>query len=238
MKQLTPILMEHANEDTIFVDCFCGGANVISEIPLKNKVGIEVNRPIVELWKHLQSEGMEGIPYDLSESDYNEIKFDYLNGCTSFPGWLIGYAGACCSYGGAWFNGYARYNPKKGESHIHEAYNGLKAHIERFKFLETTEFVNTDYLIYQYPSPDKCIIYCDPPYAGRKRYASDFDNYMFWDWVRQMSKEGYIIYVSEYEAPYDFKCVWSQEKKDGMGTTLEGKKQKYVTEKLFIYDKK
>lgn len=235
MKQLTPILMEHANEDTIFVDCFCGGANVISDIPLKNKFGIEINKSIVELWKHLQKEGMNGIPYDLTEKEYNEIKFDYLNGATSFPDWLYGYVGACCSYGGGWFNGYARYNPKKNENHIHEAYNGLEQHLERFKYLDTTEFLNISYKDFIYPR--NSIIYCDPPYANRKKYESDFDTREFWNWVREMSENDFIVYVSEYEAPYDFKCVWSQKKKDGMGTTLEGKKQKYVTEKLFIYDK-
>ena len=31
MKELLPILMEGTNEDTLFIDAFMGGANVISE---------------------------------------------------------------------------------------------------------------------------------------------------------------------------------------------------------------
>lgn len=237
MKQLTPILMEHVDEDTIFIDAFCGGANVISAIPHPKKVGIEINRPIAMLWQHLQKHGMEGIPYDLTEEDYNSVRYDYINQGNSYPDWLVGYVGACCSYGSAWFNGYARFNANRNENHIHEAYRGLEKQLKNFKFLETTEFVNTDYLIYRYPSPDKCVIYCDPPYAGRKRYASDFDNNLFWSWARSMSKEGYHIYVSEYEAPSDFKCIWSQVKSDGMGTTKNGNKQKKEVERLFVYDK-
>jgi hypothetical protein len=42
--------------------------------------------------------------------------------------------------------------------------------------------------------------------------------------------------VSEYSAPDDFKCIWSAEKKDGMGTTKFGCKQKTKIEKLFVYD--
>jgi hypothetical protein len=41
--------------------------------------------------------------------------------------------------------------------------------------------------------------------------------------------------VSEYNAPEDFKCIWSAEKKDGMGTTHFGVKQNVKTERLFVY---
>ena len=44
--------------------------------------------------------------------------------------------------------------------------------------------------------------------------------------------------TSEYEAPDDFKCIWSMNRKDGMGTTKCGCKQNIKEEKLFIYDKK
>lgn len=234
MKQLTPILMEHLTPQAEFVDAFCGGGNVITAIPHPNKVGIEVNKYIVALWEHLQKEGMVGIPLDLAEQDYNMIKSDYLCGGYSYPDWLIGYVGACCSYGGAWFNGYARFNIKKNENHIREAYNGLETQLNKAQFLDKIKFVNCSYKDYIY-QPNS-VIYCDPPYAGRKKYESDFDNVAFWEWARKMSKEGHYVYVSEYEAPYDFKCIWSQDKTDGMGTTLEGNKQKRVTEKLFVYN--
>ena len=50
-----------------------------------------------------------------------------------------------------------------------------------------------------------------------------------------MSKAGFKVIVSEYEAPEDFKCIWSLERKDGMGTTNFGDKQKTKVEKLFVY---
>lgn len=236
VKQLVPILMEHVNSDTLFVDAFCGGANVISEIPHNKKVGVELNKYVTELWRHLQKHGMDGIPYDLSKEEYNLIKSDYINGGYSYPDWLIGYVGPCCSYGSAWFNSYANFNAKKNENHIHEAYNGLKKHIERFRFLEDTQFVNMSYKDFEYP--ENCVIYCDPPYADKKRYESDFNNAEFWEWARMMSKRpNTYLYVSEYEAPYDFKCIWSKYKSDGLGTTAEGKSQKLVCEKLFVYNK-
>ena len=63
----------------------------------------------------------------------------------------------------------------------------------------------------------------------------DFPHEKFWEWVRKMSKEGHKVFVSEYTAPDDFKCIWQKTKKDGMGTTVKGNKQNVKTEKLFVY---
>ena len=82
------------------------------------------------------------------------------------------------------------------------------------------------------------VIYCDPPYAGTTGYDADFNNDLFWEWCRTLSKRGCIVLVSEYMAPDDFKCIWKGRKPDGMGTTKKGKKQKVKIEKLFICNAK
>ena len=43
------------------------------------------------------------------------------------------------------------------------------------------------------------------------------------------------VYVSEYDAPYDFKCIWSAKKKDSLAD-YTGKKQDLKIEKLFVYE--
>ena len=68
-------------------------------------------------------------------------------------------------------------------------------------------------------------------------FAGDFDNNKFWNWVRQFSRLGYKIFVSEYSAPEDFKCIWAKEKKDGMALSNFGAKQNLKIEKLFCYAK-
>lgn len=45
------------------------------------------------------------------------------------------------------------------------------------------------------------------------------------------------LYISEYDAPDDFECIWQMEKKDGLGTQ-KGKKQNIKVEKLFVYNGK
>lgn len=238
MKYLKPILMEHLNEKTLFVDAFGGGMNVVCEIDHNKKWAIELNRYVAALWKHLQKYGAEGgileAYSNLTEEEYNSIKRHYLNDDKVYPDWLIGFVGTCCSYGGAWFGGYAHFNPNKNEDHIKEAFNGLKKQVNSFKNLEETLFINCSYDELSFPP--NSVIYCDPPYALTKKYESDFDHIKFWDWVREMSKNGHYVYVSEYTAPDDFKCIWQMKKKDGMGTTKKGRKQNTKIEKLFVYN--
>ena len=178
---------------------------------------------------------MKNIPTEVSEEMYIDVKSDYINQTNKYKDFIIGYVGTCCSFGGSWFNGYARYNPNKKEDHIKEAYNGLKKQVENFIGLKKTVFLHSSYDQVLLHKND--IVYCDPPYAATKKYLSDFDNEAFWEWARQASKKVKKLYISEYDAPDDFECIWQMEKKDGLGTQ-KGKKQNIKVEKLFVYNGK
>ena len=234
MKELSPIIMGHINSkgsEPLFIDAFCGGANVISHIPYPHKIGVELNEYVCALWNHIKDHDVEDIPKAVSKDEYYSIKDDYVNNTGKYPMWLIGYVGTCCSYGGAWWGGYANFNPKKNEDHIGEAYRGLLKQVREFKYLETTQFINLSYD--KIPLDDNnVIIYCDPPYEGTKGYQHKFDSDKFWQWAREASGNGITVLVSEYKAPNDFKCIWSSVKSDGMAQT-GGKMQERKVEKLF-----
>lgn len=232
MKYLLPILTKDADEETVFVDLFAGGCNVVSEIPIQTKIAVELNKYVIALWQELQKNGMKNIPLGVSEEMYNNVKQSYNQKDGRFKDYIIGYVGTCCSFGGSWFNGYARFNPNKNEDHIAEAYRGLKEQVEKFKFLDKTMFINESYE--SVPLFKNEIVYCDPPYASTKRYESDFDNDAFWEWARTASSKVKRLYISEYEAPDDFECIWQKEKKDSLGRK-KGKKQNTKIEKLFVY---
>ena len=84
--------------------------------------------------------------------------------------------------------------------------------------------------------PDNSFIYCDPPYESTKGYNKNgFDNLAFWEWCRTMVKKGHKVMISEYNAPFDFVCVWQKTRKDGMGTVATGGTQKTKVEKVFIH---
>lgn len=236
-KYLIPIITEHLSKDVPFIDAFMGGANILSEVKHDYKIGIELNKYVIALWKELSTNGMFNIPINVSKELYDDVKTDYINNTQKYADYIIGYVGTCCSYGGAWFNGYAKFNPNKNEDHIKEAYNGLRKQLYAFKNLKETHFINCSYTdIENFLLPKGTVIYCDPPYANTKKYMSDFDNQAFWKWCRKMSKKGYYVYISEYEAPDDFRCIWHMVKKDGMATTKKGEKQNIKIEKLFVYN--
>lgn len=227
--------MEHlTDENTFFVDAFAGGCNVICEIDHPKKWAIDYDKYVIALWKHIQEHGVEDLPKSLTEEEYNNIHQSEINNDGNYPDWLIGYVSTACSYGGGVWKGYAKFNPKKNEDHIREAFNGIKKQVENFKFLDKTMFTNTSYDCIEY-LPKNSVIYCDPPYALTCGYRSDFNHDKFWEWVRIMSKKGHYVYVSEYTAPDDFKCIWEMKKKDGMGTTKKGEKQDIRVERLFVY---
>lgn len=55
--------------------------------------------------------------------------------------------------------------------------------------------------------PDNSIIYCDPPYRGKKKYNIDsiFNHDRFYDWCVKMSQKGHKVFVSENSMPAPFK---------------------------------
>ena len=61
-------------------------------------------------------------------------------------------------------------------------------------------------------------------------FTDSFDYDTFWDWCRKMSNDNYV-FVSEYNAPDDFECIWSK----GVTTSLKVHEHENRTEKLFRY---
>ena len=237
---MMPVLLSGTNPDTVFVDAFCGGCNVVSAIPLKNKFAIDTNKYMIAFWKEAVDEYMNGDGFtcmlpSYTEETYRDVMRSYRDNDGRYKDSFIGYVGSAGSWGGGWFKGYPHYNPNKDEDHLKEAFNGVIKQMSNWKSLSSTVFINASYDEFDYPAG--CVIYCDPPYRGTVGYEKEkrFDHAAFWDWVRKMSRKGHKVYVSEYAAPDDFRCVWSAEKPDGLGTCRTGYKQNRKVERLFVY---
>ena len=228
-KEIIPIITKNLTNDKWYVEPFMGGCNTFSLVDTPKKIGNDFNMYVVEMWNAFKR-GEKPIS-QVTFEEYNDMKKSYLEKDGRYPDWLIGYVGNACSYGGGWWNGYAHKNLKRNEDHIREAYNGTMRQIHSFKHLAESTFTYGSYD--EMEIPDGSIIYCDPPYASTKKYESDFDNDAFWEWCRKMKNKGNEIYISEYSAPSDFKCIWSKARKDGMGTYGFGDKQATKVEKLF-----
>lgn len=227
-KEIIPIITEKLNGNNCFIDAFMGGANIISAVNYQSKIGIEYSKYTYAIWDKIRNEGISWIPQAFDEEEYYDVKNDYKNGTCYYDDAMIGYVGNCLSYGSKWWGGFAKFNPKKNENHVKEAYNGIKKQYNEFKYLKDTIFMNLSYDAFDYPP--NSVIYCDPPYESTIGYESSFDHEYFWCWCRKMAKLGHHVYISEYSAPSDFKCVWRKNIKEQVGKGVNNK-----VEKLFVY---
>ena len=85
--------------------------------------------------------------------------------------------------------------------------------------------------------PQNSIIYCDIPYKNTKQYSfsKDFDYEKFWEWAREKSQNGHQVFISEYNYPDDFECIWQQEVKSSLSANGIAGGNKVSVEKLFVY---
>ena len=186
------------------VSLFCGGLSVETKLaPSFNKVICNDKQEyLIELYKAIQG-GWEP-PKELTEEDYKYIRENKDENKA-----LTAFAGFGCSFGGKWFGGYGRHGTK--DNHAKERSMCLESRsalLRDLKILENAEFVCKDYR--EVDLPDGSVVYCDPPYRGKMAaygIKEQFDIDAFWQWVRDNSDK-HKIFISELEAPDDFKCIW------------------------------
>jgi DNA adenine methylase len=221
-KYILPIMLEYREEGMVWVEPFVGGANMIDKVEGK-RLGSDLNEYVISLLNQMSKPNFKAPKID--EEKYNDIK-EYES---QYPRWITGYAGTQLSFGATWFGSYRRDNTGK-RNYCLEAQRNVN---NQSKNLQGVEFVNYSYD--ELPiNTDNALIYCDPPYntkATKGKYKDEFDHIMFWKWCREMSDRGHTVFVSEYNAPNDFVCVWEKEISQRMNNNVKTKK---TVEKLFI----
>ena len=81
------------------------------------------------------------------------------------------------------------------------------------------------------PDPSETVIICDPPYRNTQGYQVEFDNDKFEQWCINKAREGYEIFVCEYNITNPaFEEIWS---KEVINTGGGNKNQKRSIEKLY-----
>ena len=217
-KELIPIITQHLQPNQWYIEPFVGGANMIDKIEHPYKLGADNNKYLIALLEAVQN-GQE-LPEYITKDEYIAVKTNKDN----YPDWYVGFVGFICSFRGKFFGGYSGYYTTKTgiqRNYIKERINNiLKQNLDGIK-LVCSSYDALDI-------PANSIIYCDPPYNGTTKYKDSFDSDAFWQWCRDKAKEGHTIYVSEYNAPEDFKCIWEKQINSNLGGT-----SKTATEKLF-----
>lgn len=229
-KHLLPIMLENRNGRT-WVEPFVGGANMIDKVDGK-RIGADFNEYLIAMWKALQNGWTP--PDFVSEEDWRDVKEQMEN---KYEKHYIAFVRLGCSFGADWNGGYAR-NVRKDKPNADLLNRTTKSYcgqskrniLKQLPNLKDVEFLHSSYQDLEIPT--NSLIYCDPPYEGTTKYKDDFNHVDFWEWCRTKAKQGHLVYVSEYNAPSDFECVYSSEINNTLNNTAKTTK---ATEKLFLY---
>lgn len=231
-KYIVPIIQQKIDESgaRYYVEPFAGGCNVIDKIKAEYRIASDSNKYLIALFQHLQDGG--GLPEHITREEYNKAREAYRTGDNSLQAWYIGAVGFLASYNGRFYDGgYAGYGKDKGRvrDYYRESRNNILMQMQQGGIFGI-DFSCRDYKSY---TPQGCVIYCDPPYEGTKKYgnAKDFDYLEFWETMRKWSRHNNIVLISELQAPDDFITIWEKE----VDRSMKAKEHFRATEKLFMW---
>lgn len=230
-ESILPIILNGRKDGQYYVEPFCGGCNIIDKVG-GNRIAADSNRYLIAMWKHITQCGID-FPIVIDKELYAHYRDIYHKTKLLKPTLndaMIGWVGFMGSRNGRFFEGgYSGHRVKdKGgnRDYIGESIRNIASQVDRLKGVC---FISCDYK--DLTVPPCSIIYCDPPYKGTTKYTCSIDYDEFWGWCREKVDEGHKVYVSEYNAPDDFECVW----KKNLKTAINPWKTIKATDKLFIH---
>lgn len=201
----------------------CGGCGIIDKVD-GFRIANDIHSYLISMWRALTENQWEP-PTEISLEEYTAIRQNK----EGYPSELVGFVGFGCSYSGKWWGGYARGKDDKGR----ERNYCLESHKNVLKQIRTMHNIVWENKPYdEVDIPKNSIVYADIPYEGTTKYKDSFDHSKFWEWAREQSHNHYL-YVSEYKAPSDFKCLWYKQVNNSLMRDTGSKKG---VEKLFVME--
>lgn len=201
---------------------FCGMYSVGAHITCKKRSGSDVYPALIALLNAVR-DGWRGPDY-MSEEEYLALRHD------PNPSPEQGWAGFCLSFGGRYFNSYARQPASKPDkdwaAQANRGFDKLRPKIQGVRFSVK------DYRMY---AGDADLLYCDPPYYGTETYLRQkpFCHETFYKWCQARAKEGRTVIVSEGTKPKGSKLL--MEFPSRCTVSSDPSKKVPFTEKLFVY---
>ncbi|MCC1483310.1 DNA adenine methylase [Winogradskyella immobilis] len=221
-KDLLSIILKDRKPNQAYIEPFAGGMNMIDKVD-GIRIANDQHQELMAMWQALIYDAWDP-PKTISEAEYKHIRTHQ----TEYPKHLLGYVGFN-SFGGKWFSGYRR--DKEGKrDYWGEHYRNITKQVPNLEGVQLSCQSYTDLEI-----PKNSIIYCDPPYASTTKYRDGFNHDEFWSWCREQSKAGHQVFISEYNAPEDFKCIWEKGAKTTFSWHAKNLSTKESVERLFVY---
>lgn len=221
-KHILPIILKDRKEGQCYVEPFVGGANLIDKVD-GWRIGADFNEFIIRALIMVR-DSPELIPRDNTEytrAMYEAAKKSNLENpvdCFAMFNYSFG-----ATFKGSWAKN------SRGSDYVKEC---VKNCLRQSSSLQGAELLCSSYDKLNI-SPQS-IIYCDPPYKGTFKYkgVDDFNHEDFWQWCRDKCRDGHQVFVSEYNAPADFVCVWQKE----INSNANANATSRAIEKLFIHE--
>ena len=207
-----------------YLEPFCGSLGVfkhMTKYDYKKFVASDYHPDLIAMWQQLQKNQLR-IPKEMTETQYNKLKN------AASPNAMKAVAGFGLSFGGKFFAGFAqKWAGNSGRDFLRE----FRTSIEKIKPAIQKDNVTFVKKSYDGHIPKNMLVYCDPPYRETEGYSTgSFDHDAFWETMRQWSRDN-CVFVSEENAPKDFRVVWRRKKR----RTLDKGDRFYKEEKLYMY---
>lgn len=200
-----------------YYELFMGGANVIENINIENRLGNDLNKYLISFIEYIRTNGVECLPESISK----EIYFDVNENTDKYDNWFVFWVMNFGSFNSQWGKGYgAEIIDKYGKKYnkMIEAKNSLRTEVNKLNGFDLT---NLDYK--QVEIQPNSIIYLDPPYKGTVQYkgaGTEFNHKEFYDYAIELSKNNFVL-ISEYMMPRQFKAIkWVNKSNSMIGKNI------------------
>lgn len=200
-----------------YYEPFCGSLNVSCRIHASRIHISDSHYELIQMWLQAFRHGVDSFPNTVSEGQYIDARDNPLT-----PGYLKGFIGFGCSFGGKYFGGYARDSRNGGVNFATVAKRAILKKVDHMMINFSDQPDDATLRISCAPYSDilpvpNSVIYCDPPYKGKTGYkgAGEFDYDDFLRVARGWANDGHTVLISGYLScvPEGAVVVWSQESK-------------------------
>lgn len=229
-KEIIPILQNiiYTKNIKTYIEPFVGGFNIIDKIVCENKIANDIDPLVINLVETCRNN-----PKLLTTltTPTKEHYYDVRDNAWKYQEWYRAAILLFASYNARVYGGCygAVANTKDGKvrNYFEESKNNFAEQLPKLNNI-LLACGSYDSII---PPQQQCLIYCDPPYSEGVGYCNKFNSQKFWQWCRDLSKQGHIVIISEINAPPDFNCIWQHETL----SHLNNRNKIPKVEKLFVY---
>lgn len=205
--EIRDAILGHTDKRARYIEPMIGGGSTFFAIApaFESSICGDIQEDLMLLYNAL----LDGWspPDEVTEDEWRKLR-------DSEPSALRGFAGFACSFGGRFFEGYARGR----QTTINFAAQGKKKLLKQLSQVNPSTVQTYTGPYWEAPVNPGDVVYLDPPYFGTKQYNSKrsgvptFNHEEFWEVARKWRSEGADVFVSEFSAPEDWTAVWEKER--------------------------